>query len=137
MEALLEAAVRLAAVENRDSEYALADFDEMVSRMGETMKHQESLNLARHIQSSLYSKVSERNASVMNSGVKTAPFVVLLGADMPSVLAELTCISNAEEARKLATVGYLESQRPATLIAEQTKNSGVDRYAAKEENDQG
>ncbi len=147
-----EAAVALAAAENRDSSYALADFDEMVSRMGQTMKHQESLGVARHIQASLYNNVRERNQSVMNSGVKTAPFVVLLGADMPSVLAEMTCISNVEEARKLATaayrdelasyleqgiVSYLESRRPAPLIAKEANPSGANRYAVKEKSDQG
>lgn len=147
-----EAAVRLAAAENRDSAYALADFDEMVSRMGQTMKHQESLGVARHIQASLYNNVHEHNQSVMNSGVKTAPFVVLLGADMPSVLAEMTCISNAAEARKLATaeyrdelasyleqgiLSYLESKQPAPRFAEEANPSGVNRYAVKEKSDQG
>lgn len=147
-----EAAVKLAATENQDSAYALADFEEMVSRMGQTMKHQESLNLARHIQASLYNNVHQRNPSVMNSGVKTAPFVVLLGADMPSVLAEMTSISNAEEARQLNTasyrdelasyleqgiLSYLESRRPEPLFAKEANSSGANRYAVKEENDQG
>lgn len=147
-----EAAVELAATENRESAYALADFDEMVSRMGETLKHQESLNVARHIQTSLYSNVHERNPSVMNSGVKTAPFVVLLGANMPSVLAEMTSISNADEARQLATadyreelasyleqgiLSYLESRQPEPLIATEANRSGANRYAVKEESDQG
>jgi N-acetylmuramoyl-L-alanine amidase len=45
---------------------------------------------------------------VRNFGVKTAPFVVLLGVDSPSVLAEVSCITNIEEEAKLNTPAYRE-----------------------------
>lgn len=127
-----ERAVAAAARENRHTDYSLADFESMTARLGMTMKHQESYRLAGHIQHSLYTGARAVDLEVSNGGVKTAPFVVLLGADMPSVLAEMTCISNPEEARRLATAeyrdmlarqlekgirGYLDDISPAPVMA--------------------
>lgn len=101
-------AVSVAARENRNSEYSLADFESITERLGMTMKHQESYRLAERIQTSLYNDALSAGMAVSDAGVKTAPFVVLLGADMPSVLVEMTCLSNAEEANRLTTVAYRE-----------------------------
>ncbi len=43
----------------------------------------------------------EENGNAQNFGVKRAPFVVLLGVDVPAVLAEVSCLSNKEEERQL------------------------------------
>lgn len=99
-------AVAAAARENRYTDYGLADFESMAARLEMTMKHQESYRLAGHIQHSLFSGAQSAGRMVGDAGVKTAPFVVLLGADMPSVLAEITCISNPEEAARLASAEY-------------------------------
>lgn len=99
-------AVAVAARENRHSEYSMADFEKITSRLGQTLKYQESYRLARRLQRSLFREAESEHQRVTDAGVKTAPFVVLLGADMPSVLAEMTCISNPAEARRLATPAY-------------------------------
>jgi N-acetylmuramoyl-L-alanine amidase len=49
-------------------------------------------------------------------GVKQAPFVVLIGASMPSVLAEISFLTNAQEARLLRTTAY--RQRVAEALFE-------------------
>ncbi len=97
-----EQAMRLAAVENRGSEYLMTEFRGMIQRIGDTFKEQESRLLAAAIQENLYLNVRQEAGYSVSRGIKTAPFVVLLGAEMPAVLAEITCISNPEEEKKLA-----------------------------------
>jgi N-acetylmuramoyl-L-alanine amidase len=101
-----EAGLELARLENQGSEYSMGAFSKMINRIGDTFRHQESRTLAHAIQSSLYRNLRSHNKRIQNVGIKTAPFVVLLGAEMPSVLAEVTCISNREEERRLATPEY-------------------------------
>ena len=97
-----EQALELAALENRGSEYLMAEFRGMIQKIGDTFKQQESQTLAAAIQENLYRHIRREGGRIENRGIKMAPFIVLLGADMPSVLAEITCISSLEEERKLA-----------------------------------
>ena len=102
-----EESLRLAEAENQGSEYLMAEFKGMIKKIGDNFKQQESNSLATSIQNTLYRHMKAQNEKVVNRGTKMAPFVVLLGADMPSVLAEITCISNPEEEKKLANPDYL------------------------------
>lgn len=104
-----EESLRLAEAENQGSEYLMAEFKGMIKKIGDNFKQQESNALATSIQNSLFRHMKAQNEEVVNRGTKMAPFVVLLGADMPSVLAEITCISNPEEEKKLADPEYLET----------------------------
>ncbi len=99
--------LRLAEAENEGSEYLMAEFKGMIKKIGDQFKQQESRALALSIQKSLYRHLKRQDAKILNRGVKTAPFVVLLGADMPSVLAEIACISNPGEEKRLADFSYL------------------------------
>jgi N-acetylmuramoyl-L-alanine amidase len=72
------------------------------------MKLQESRMLALSIQRSLAQNIKRHNKKVFDVGVKTGPFVVLLGVDAPSVLTEVSCISSHAEERKLRTERYRE-----------------------------
>ncbi|MFH1123464.1 MAG: N-acetylmuramoyl-L-alanine amidase, partial [Pseudomonadota bacterium] len=73
-------------------------------------------------------------------GIKSAPFIVLLGADMPSVLTEASCISSQEEERKLADPAYREEiagylEGGIVQYLEKTKKEtikGVTHHANKE-----
>lgn len=103
-----EESLRLAEAENQGSEYLMAEFKGMIKKIGDNFKQQESNALAASIQNTLFRQMKAQDATVVNRGTKMAPFVVLLGADMPSVLAEITCISNPEEEKKLADPAYLE-----------------------------
>jgi N-acetylmuramoyl-L-alanine amidase len=103
-----EKTIRLAELENRGSPYRTGNFNEMIRKINNTMKTQESELLAASIQKSLFENIRRKNVNVHDNGTKTAPFVVLLGADMPSILAEISCISNREEEEKYGTEEYRE-----------------------------
>lgn len=104
-----EKAIRLAKQENAGSEYELSDFKEIVEKLGKTMKLQESREFAESIQTNLYLNSRKQNSSVRDFGVKRAPFVVLLGVEVPSVLAEVSCLSNQEEEMELNTEQHREN----------------------------
>jgi len=98
----------LAEKENSGAQYSMNDFRTMVQKIGNTLKYQEAKILARSIQDSLFDNIHRDNDNIYNYGVKTAPFIVLLGVEMPSVLTEVTCLSNHEEEKKLNSEEYRE-----------------------------
>ena len=101
--------LRLAEQENAGSHYGLSDFKEIIGKIGETLKLQESKEFAASIQKNLFLNSKKQNANVYNFGVKRAPFVVLLGVDVPAVLAEVSCLSNREEEIELNTESHREN----------------------------
>ncbi len=129
------ATIELAKLENTDSQYRMADFKTMITKIGHTMKHQESAALATSIQHSLFNNIHKLDNRMRNFGVKTAPFVVLLGVDAPSVLAEVSCITNVDEEMKLNTPAYretiasfLEKGVHEYLRHKQSPTAGDERY---------
>ncbi len=92
--------------ENHNSGYSTGDFKKMISRIGNTFKNEESRALAAAIQSNLYLSMREENHEISTWGIKTAPFVVLLGVDMPSVLVEASCLCNTGEENRLRQEAY-------------------------------
>ena len=101
--------LKLAEQENAGSEYGLSDFREVVEMLGKTMKLQESKEFAESIQTNLFLNRRKHNEEIQNHGVKRAPFVVLLGVDVPSVLAEVSCLSNREEEQELNYESHREN----------------------------
>ena len=101
--------LKLAEKENMGSEYGLSDFQKVLEKLGKTMKIQESRKLAEAIQSNVFLNSRKQNQQIRDNGVRRAPFVVLLGLDVPSVLAEVSCLSNAEEEYELNTEAHRES----------------------------
>ncbi len=101
--------LKLAEQENAGSEYGLSDFREVVEMLGKTMKLQESKEFAESIQANLFLNSRKQNEDIQNHGVKRAPFVVLLGVDVPSVLAEVSCLSNREEEQELNSESHREN----------------------------
>jgi N-acetylmuramoyl-L-alanine amidase len=69
---------------------------------------EESHELAADVDRELYGGLAAGNAGLKDRGVKKAPFVVLIGANMPSVLAEISFVTNAQDASELRTPGYRE-----------------------------
>lgn len=96
----------LAEKENADSEFVYGEFKEMIQKIGDTMKYQESKQLATAIQHSLYTNLSKINTKASNHGIKPGPFVVLLGLDVPSILTEVTSLSDKLEEQRLNTTEY-------------------------------
>ena len=97
---------RLAETENKDSDFVYAQFKEMLQNISDNMKFQESKKLASAVQRTLYTNMHKMNAKAHNHGIKPAPFVVLLGLDAPSILTEVTNLSDRREEQRLNTKQY-------------------------------
>jgi N-acetylmuramoyl-L-alanine amidase len=109
---------RLAAAENRESGYSLADMRRLLDRIYEGVRQDKSRKLAETVQSALYQSLAKSKSlaksqslgkaspEIQDRGVKTAPFIVLLSTDMPAILAEVSSMSNEEEARLLTKPLY-------------------------------
>jgi N-acetylmuramoyl-L-alanine amidase len=101
--------LKLAEQENAGSQFGLSDFRSVIEKIGDTVKLQDSRMLAASIQRSLFRDSERENDDAYDFGVKRAPFVVLLGADVPAVLAEVSCLSNRQEEKRLNTQAHREN----------------------------
>ena len=101
--------LELATEVNEGSDYSYSEYNEVIKQITNQLKYQESMRLAGSIQEALYQNMKKRKADVLNFGVKRAPFVVLLGVEMPAVLVEVACLSNEEEESRLKDGSYRES----------------------------
>ena len=95
------ATLRLAKMENRDSGYSLNDYKKILEKIYIDTRRDESHALARSMQRQIFSSLKTINPALENRGVKTAPFVVLIGTQMPAILVEICCLSNDEEVKLL------------------------------------
>ena len=100
---------RLVASENRESGYSLADMRRLLDRIYAGVRQEKSRKLAETVQRSLYQSLGRLSPAIENRGIKTAPFIVLLTTDMPSILAEVSSLSNDDEARLLTKPLYRQS----------------------------
>jgi N-acetylmuramoyl-L-alanine amidase len=96
----------VAARENASSPQAMHSLPELVRAIAMNNKLEESRELAGAVQTSLVRRLRERNRQFQDLGVKQAPFVVLIGAQMPSVLAEIAFLTNRQEASLLRQNAY-------------------------------
>jgi N-acetylmuramoyl-L-alanine amidase len=87
-------AMEVAARENATAQSSVHDLQDLVTKIARNEKIEESRDLAADIQESLAASMQIGSRPERNRGVRKAPFVVLVGADMPSVLAEISFISN-------------------------------------------
>ncbi|HTX37283.1 MAG TPA: N-acetylmuramoyl-L-alanine amidase [Bryobacteraceae bacterium] len=115
-------AMDLAARENATARESIFELRDMVQKITMHDKAEESKEFASRIQSALYAFSSREFPANRNRGVKKAPFVVLIGAQMPSVLAEIGFLSNPREEALLKRNDY--RQRLAEALFR-----GVQRYA--------
>lgn len=97
---------RLAAAENRDSGYSMADMRGLLDRIYADVRQDKSRALAEVVQASLFRSLGKVNPGIENRGVKAAPFIVLLATEMPAILAEVSCLSNEDEAGLLTKPLY-------------------------------
>jgi N-acetylmuramoyl-L-alanine amidase len=94
-------AMEVAARENALAQTPIHDLQDMIQKIARNEKIEESKELAGDIQTSLSKKLQQTNHAEMSRGVKRAPFVVLIGAEMPSVLTEISFISNPTDEKLL------------------------------------
>ncbi len=117
--------LRLAEKENQGADYSVADFNSMIRRLSTTVKLQESRHLAYAIQRSLIQNTRQILPDVADWGAKAGPFVVLLGSDAPSVLAEIAVLTNTEQVDHLRSSAHREQL--AGFIEEGVLNYLIDR----------
>lgn len=96
----------IAARENATSGKEMHHLPDLVKAISLNNKLDESRDLAGMVQDALVSTLKRSNKDVRNRGVKKAPFVVLIGAAMPSVLAEVSFLTNRQELQLVKTAAY-------------------------------
>jgi len=101
-------ALQLAARENATSQESVHQLQDLIQKIALNNKIEESQELARNIQTVLYKRMSKVSRGIHNRGVRQAPFVVLIGANMPSILTEISFLSNAHSERLLKSSAYRE-----------------------------
>jgi N-acetylmuramoyl-L-alanine amidase len=112
-------ALEVAARENSVSEESIHELQDLVKKIALKEKIEESQEFAADVQHALVQGLNSPNFG--NRGVKKAPFVVLIGANMPSILTEIAFLSNSAEEKKLKTSQY--RQRIAEAIYK-----GISKY---------
>ncbi len=115
-------AADVASRENANAHASIFELRDMVQKITLHDKAEESKDFASRIQSSLYAASVREIPGTRNRGVKKAPFVVLIGAQMPSVLAEIGFLSNPREEALLKRPEYRQKLAEALY-------RGVQRYA--------
>jgi len=111
----------IAARENAGGSKTMRNLPDIVRAIALNNKIDESRDFAAMVQNALYTRLQKSNRYVRNLGVKQAPFMVLVGATMPSILAEISFITNRQEATLLKTDKYKQTIAEALL-------AGVLRY---------
>ncbi len=116
-------AMEVAARENAVSDESIHDLPDLVKEITLKDKIEESHEFAADVQQALYDDLEEDNPGLKDRGVKKAPFVVLTGAQMPSILAEISFLTNPEDAHDLSQAAY--RQRIAESLYD-----GIAKYIA-------
>jgi N-acetylmuramoyl-L-alanine amidase len=99
--ATTEEAMAVASRENALSQESMHDLQDLIQKIARNDKVEESKEFATDIQDSLAQRLQLVSRSERNRGVKKAPFVVLIGANMPSILTEISFVSNPSDERLL------------------------------------
>ncbi len=99
-------AILLAARENNTSPEKVSDLQLILSSLMQNEKINESSQVAGNVQESIYKQMKKEYTRIKNKGIKQAPFFVLLGAQMPSILIEIGFISNSRECKRLTNSEY-------------------------------
>ena len=123
-------AMEVAARENATAQEGVHELQDLVKKIARTEKIDESREFAEDIQDSLSKRTQKSGKPLKNRGVRKAPFVVLIGADMPSILTEISFLSNPadeqllkkpEQRQKVAeglyqgVASYLQSMNSVTV----------------------
>ena len=101
-----KSALEVAARENSGSQETIYELQDLLQKIALKDKVEESREFASRMQTALFALSAKTNAHSKDRGIKKAPFVVLIGATMPSVLAEIGFISNAQDERAMRRPDY-------------------------------
>ena len=133
--ALDREAERVAARENQAAGGTMKDLDDLLEALATNSKLQESQDFATVVQRAMVENLRPANPKLRDLGVKQAPFFVLIGARMPSILAEVSFVSNRAEARLLADDDYRERIAEALTEAVATYRGALDAAPAPTQQD--
>jgi N-acetylmuramoyl-L-alanine amidase len=111
----------VAARENAGTTRSVHELQDLVRQIAEQEKGEESREFAARVQSALYSVWARSGNPARNRGLKKAPFVVLIGARMPSVLTEIGFLSNPREEAQLKKPEYRQKMAEALY-------KGIEQY---------
>ncbi|MDH4247600.1 MAG: N-acetylmuramoyl-L-alanine amidase [Deltaproteobacteria bacterium] len=103
-----QGALAVAARENSSTEKKVSDLNNILFDLLRDSNIVESSKLARNLQSSLLDTLRDKHQAIRDLGVKQAPFLVLIGAEMPSVLVEAGFLTNRKENQRLRENAYLQ-----------------------------
>jgi N-acetylmuramoyl-L-alanine amidase len=120
----------VAARENATSGQAMHSLPDIVRAIALNNKINESRDLAETVQRSMAKRLGAKNRELRDLGVKQAPFVVLIGAVMPSVLAEISFVTNKQDGALLKTQGYRQQIAQALFDAIINYQQGLKRMNA-------
>ncbi len=120
----------VAARENATSGQAMHSLPDIVRAIALNNKINESRDLAETVQRAMAKRLSAKNRTLRDLGVKQAPFVVLIGAAMPSVLAEISFLTNKQEGALLRTQAYRQQIAQALFDAILNYQQGLKRMNA-------
>lgn len=117
-------AAETAARENASSSTGIGHLDEVLDEIVKNANKRESRDLAHSIQDSLVLQLTKEHDDIRDLGVKHAPFLVLVGAQMPAVLVECSFLSHPEEEERLRDAVYRQKVADAIHI-------GIENFAAR------
>jgi N-acetylmuramoyl-L-alanine amidase len=145
-------AMEVASRENATANESVHDLEDLVKKIARSEKIDESREFAADIQDSLAKRIQKQYKPVKDRGVRKAPFVVLIGADMPSILTEISFLSNPADEQLLkkpehrqrvaeglyqGVASYLQSMNSMTAISPRLPLAPAGRSAAVASVDQG
>lgn len=99
-------ALEVAARENAVSEKSIHELQDLVKKIALKEKIEESREFAGDVQTALHTGLASKSPAIRDRGVRKAPFIVLIGANMPSILAEISFVSNPTDEHKLENAEY-------------------------------
>ena len=114
----------VAARENASSNMSRSQMSSVLKQYLLSAKIEESERFATHVQSSVVGKLSAKYQPVKDKGVKKAPFIVLIGADIPSILVETAFITNPRDEKRLRDSNYIDQIADGIM-------AGVKRFSSE------
>ncbi len=98
--------LEVAARENATSQESVHQLQDLIQKIAMSEKVEESQEFARLVQRQVHDRLVKAGSAQRDRGLKKAPFVVLIGANMPSILAEISFLSNPRDERLLRRSDY-------------------------------
>ena len=111
---------RLAAFENAVSTKRISDLEKILNDLMLKSKINESSRLAEAVQQGLIKGLPRSYSKIKDLGVRQAPFYVLIGARMPSIMVETSFITNRSEEKRLRSAAYQDAVAEGILAGIQS-----------------